>query len=214
MSRIYKTLRLKLIPEFRVEIEEAPVIRILTGPAKASCYYNEKLCGQDYINGDVQSYSNELLEFIHFVDQKVSVTAKTYREMYNLLQNGEASRVFKDICRLRVSVLAGMLFFRGQYEGRFAKYDGSYSFVFTSSYPSKPSYRKEYTSSEGWALMCLIHLYFLVTIKERLRRGNIGPINEIIDSYLRSDILRLSKNYGFIEINNLDGSLESLSDIF
>lgn len=215
MAKVFRMYKFKTIPGFRVEIEEEPMFRLLSGPAKVKWYLGEKCLGYNLIHGDVRNYSTDICDFLNYVDKKVSVTASTYREMHNLITNGEASRIFKDIYLTRVTVFAGsILCFSGACNSQFSysSYDYVHKFVFKSSYTHRPSYTKEY-GVEGWALRYLIHIYLLVKIKELSMYGGNQAINSIQDSYLRSDILKIAKNYGFLEINSQDGTLESIADI-
>lgn len=216
MAQLFRKYQFKTIPGFRVEIEEEPTFRLFTGPAKAKWYLGEKFLGYNLIHGDVRSYSTEICDFLRYVDNKVSVTANMYRNMYSLVTNGEASRIFKDIYETRVTVFAGsILCFSGACNSQFSysSYDHVHKFDFKSSYTHRPSYVKEY-GTEGWALRYLIHIYLLVKMKELSINGGNQIINSIQDSYLRSDILKIAKYYGFLEINSLDGTLESISDIY
>lgn len=217
MSKIYREFRLKTIPEFRMEVEQEPLFRLLTGPAKASWYYKSEFMGHTLVD-DVKKYSDSMREFFHWIDQELYITTSMYRNMSDLLKNGKANQFFKEIYNTNVSIFCGfMICFKGQFEIRFwdtsYQYDRKYTFEFKSSYSHRPSYIQEYSVSEGMALSNLLHLYFLCKIKEMpLHRKQI-LVNYISDSYIRADILKLSIKYGFLKINTCDGSLEAISDI-
>lgn len=213
MASIYRTLTLKIIPEFKLEIEDEPSFRFISGRPGVRCYWNNEYKKRILID-DPKRYCDTIYYFLHYYGDTVSVSATIYREMHTALKNGVASSFFKALLWKRVTGFGPGISFGGEgWDGGEGWFRDETLYLFSKVNPSHVTCRRDYKISEASALRNLLHLYFLVKIKEINSHSDWDDINQISKPYLRSDILKVSFKYGFLEINDQDGSLESISDI-
>lgn len=199
MANIYKILKLRTIPEFRLEIEEEPLFRFFAGPPMIRWFYDNELYGEIYIQ-DSSEYFNRTLQLFNEIDGKLSISPDVYESMEEMRKNGESSHLFKDIYNHRVKYMGSRIEFEGIYGISLTDIDSGYWLQFNSTYPSKPSYKKTYDIVEGTAIKYLLNIYLWINIKETPKHWKNRRIDYINDSYISSDILRLAKEYGKIEI--------------
>lgn len=215
MASIYRRYDLRCIPGMRLEIENEPMFKFVSGPPKANLYYKERLVGQESIE-DPRTFANDIDKFFSYVDEKLSVTASMYRDMYNLIRDGKVAQVFKVVYLKKAFYLGHSLYFGSNKVIELIESSSDHSYVlwFTKNY-SGPKYPNQYFScSEGIALRYIFHLYFLLRLaKWNLKSGIYWDVNGIDDQSVSIDLLKQSREYGFLEINSHDGSLSSISDI-
>lgn len=215
MASIYRRYDLRCIPGMRLEIENEPMFKFVSGPPKANLYYKERLVCQDAVE-DPRGYANDIDRFFYYVDQKLSVTARMYRIMYNLLQDGKVTQVFKVVYPKRAFYSGYSLYFGSNkaIELFESSIDHSYILWFTKNY-SGPKYPEQHFScSEGIALRYIFHLYFLLRLARWNNRSGVHwAINAVDSRSVGIDMLKQSREYGFLEINSQDGTLASISDI-
>lgn len=214
MASIYRRYDLRCIPGMRLEIENEPMLRFVSGPPKANLYYKERLVCQDSFENP-RDYANDIHRFFYYVDEKLSVTARMYRIMYNLLQDGKVTQVFEIVYSNRAFYSDYSLYFGNNKAIELLEsIDHSYVLSFTENYFGPKYPEQHFSYSEGIALRYIFHLYFLLRLARWNHRSGVHwAINAVDSRSVGIDILKQSRESGFLEINLNDGTLSSIFDI-